>query len=151
MLKGHLSEVQRVAWSADQCRAFSGDTKGGIRVWNLTGSQPTQTPRLIVGVGGTNAKVGQTLKAFVSAPDQVQYTNAKVLLVGDSGVGKSGLSNYLAHGIKVEDGKPIPSSDGAWATHWPLSQPKKKDGVDREIWRISRAGGLPPRPSALHG
>ena len=74
------------------------------------------------------------------SPDQVQYTNAKVLLVGESGVGKTGLSNYLAHGIKVEDDKPLPSTDGAWATHWPLKHEKKKAGVEREIWLWDFAG-----------
>src|ERR1019366_7886343 len=72
--------------------------------------------------------------ALAEAPKQVQYTNAKVLLVGDSGVGKTGLSNYLAHGIKVEDDKTLPSTDGVWATHWPLPHSKKKAGVEREIW-----------------
>ena len=56
------------------------------------------------------------------------------------GVGKTGLSNYLAHGIKVEDDKPLPSTDGAWATHWPLPHDKKKAGVDREIWLWDFAG-----------
>ena len=73
-------------------------------------------------------------------PEQVQYTNAKVLLVGESGVGKTGLSNYLARGIRVEDDKPLPSTDGAWATHWPLPHARKKDGVDREIWPWDFAG-----------
>jgi GTPase SAR1 family protein len=71
---------------------------------------------------------------------EVQYANAKVLLVGESGVGKSGLANYLAHGIKVRDDKPIPSTDGAWATHWPLPHPKTTVGVDREIWLWDFAG-----------
>jgi len=74
------------------------------------------------------------------APEQVQYTNAKVLLVGESGVGKTGLSNYLAHDRKVEDDKPLPSTDGAWATHWPLKLEKKKAGVEREIWLWDFAG-----------
>ena len=72
--------------------------------------------------------------------EQITYANAKVLLVGESGVGKTGLSNYLAHGIKVEDDKPLPSTDGAWATHWPLRHEKKKSGADREIWLWDFAG-----------
>lgn len=128
VLEGHEAQVIAVAWVADERRAFSGDSKGGVRTWNLSKLlRESRTPEVLAsGSPGTL--------------DQVQYTNAKVLLVGDSGVGKSGLSNYLAHGIKVEDHKPIPSTDGAWATHWPLAHGKKKDGVDREIWLWDFAG-----------
>jgi WD40 repeat protein len=128
VLEGHKAEVRCVAWSADGRHAFSGDKGGGIRVWDL--SEFVTEPRL--------PKV--TVPALPLAPDQVQYTNAKVLLVGESGVGKTGLSNYLAHGIKVEDDKPLPSTDGAWATHWPLRHDKKKAGVEREIWLWDFAG-----------
>ena len=38
-----------------------------------------------------------SVPALPRAPDQVQYTNAKVLLVGDTGVGKSGLAERLVH------------------------------------------------------
>jgi len=69
-----------------------------------------------------------------------QYTNAKVLLVGESGVGKTGLSNYLAHGTKVQDDKPLASTDGAWATHWPLKHAHTRDGIEREIWLWDFAG-----------
>lgn len=60
--------------------------------------------------------------------------------MGDSGVGKTGLSNYLARGIKVEDDKPLPSTDGAWATQWLFKHDKKKAGVEREIWLWDFAG-----------
>jgi GTPase SAR1 family protein len=46
------------------------------------------------------------------APYQVQYTNAKVLLHGQSGAGKTGLSKRLA----LNDWQPSDSSVGAWAT-----------------------------------
>jgi WD40 repeat protein len=128
ILKGHTNPVRSVAWSADGLRTFSGDENGGIRVWDMSEFVSESRSRRIA-----NA-------AFPPAPDQVQYTNAKVLLVGDSGVGKSGLSNFLAHGIKVEDDKPLSSTDGAWATHWPLPHPGKKHGVDREIWLWDFAG-----------
>src|SRR5262249_27749223 len=56
------------------------------------------------------------------------------------GVGKTGLSNYLAHGIKVEADKALPSTDGAWATHWPLLHRNAEEGPDREIWLWDFAG-----------
>ena len=66
----------------------------------------------------------------------MQYTNAKVLLVGESGVGKTGLSNGLAH-QKFEE---TVSTDGAWATHFQISDTARTDGVDREIWLWDFAG-----------
>ena len=134
--KAILTYVRGIAWSADQRRAFSGDRSGGIRVWDLSEFVTVaQKPAVLT----TNYDA--LIETVLADPSrQVQYTNAKVLLVGDSGVGKSGLSNYLAHGIKVEGDKPIPSTDGAWATHWPLPHPKEKDGVDREIWLWDFAG-----------
>jgi small GTP-binding protein len=62
--------------------------------------------------------------------DQVQYTNAKVLLVGDSGAGKTGLSKRLAY----EQWEPSAASTvGAWATQWSLPTKTEESG-EREIW-----------------
>lgn len=128
VLKGHRAGVQTVAWSTDCRRAFSGDRRGEIRVWDLS--------KYVTKVRAPKV----TVPFALPAPEQVQYTNAKVLLVGESGAGKTGLSNYLAHGLRVQDEKPLPSTDGAWATHWPLKHDKKKAGVEREIWLWDFAG-----------
>src|SRR5207253_2518208 len=83
VLEGHTSNVWNVAWSADQRRAFSGDSRDGIRVWDLsefvTEARAPEAPA----------------SASPLAPGQVQYTNAKVLLVGDTSAGKTGLSMRL--------------------------------------------------------
>jgi small GTP-binding protein len=85
VLEGHANVITSVAWSANQDHAFSGDRNGGIRVWDLstvvTGAQSTL----------------DAVPALASEQDQAQYTNAKVLLVGDTGVGKSGLAERLVH------------------------------------------------------
>ncbi|MFL6207732.1 MAG: TIR domain-containing protein [Pyrinomonadaceae bacterium] len=85
VFEGHTSGVINVAWSVDQRRAFSGDHSGGIRVWDLSEFV-------------TEARAPED-SASVLTPmlDQVQYTNAKVLLVGDTGVGKSGLAERLVN------------------------------------------------------
>ncbi|HEY3325223.1 MAG TPA: TIR domain-containing protein [Planctomycetota bacterium] len=128
VMEGHTGAVRSVVWSADERRVFSGDDSGGIRVWDLSEFvTEAQAPKV-------------TVPAAPLAPEQVQYTNAKVLLVGESGVGKTGLSNYLARSVKVEDDKPLASTDGAWATHWPLRHDNKKAGVEREIWLWDFAG-----------
>lgn len=128
-LREDTTRVLSVAWSPDGRRAYSVDLAGIVRVRSRS--------RLVSMRAGT---VGA--RPLVPASDQVQYTNAKVLLVGESGVGKTGLSNYLAHAIKVDDGKPLPSTDGAWATHWPLTREhdKRKANLEREIWLWDFAG-----------
>ena len=121
VLEGHTAPVWGVAWSPDGRRACSAAENGVLRIWELSG--PLAETRAEEGAGES---VGAAL-------EQVQYTNAKVLLVGESGAGKTGLSNYLAYGIKVEDDKPLPSTVGAWATQWPLSAGGDGD-VEREVW-----------------
>jgi WD40 repeat protein len=69
-----------VAWSADQRYAFAGNWSNIVQIWNLsefvTETRAPEAPE----------------PALPTVPDQVQYTNAKVLLVGESGAGKTGLS-----------------------------------------------------------
>jgi small GTP-binding protein len=107
--------IETVAWSSDGRSAFSGDRERGIRVWDMT--------RLIARVDGSKST------SVVSAPEQVQYTNAKVLLVGESGTGKTGLSKVLAG----QKWKPSDSTIGAWATQWKLEVSSDKD-IEKEIW-----------------
>jgi small GTP-binding protein len=117
VLEGHKLGVMSVAWSTDGRHAFSGDMSGCIRIWDLADS-----------ITEARAAAAPTL-AIPSAPDQVQYTNAKVLLVGDTSAGKTGLSMRLA----LNKWEPSDSTVGAWATQWKLPV-SGGDGVEREIW-----------------
>jgi len=120
VLRGHrANQVKSVAWSADYRHAFSCDCEGGIRLWDLSEFiTEAQTPE-------THEQV------LLSEPDQVQYTNAKVLLVGDTSSGKTGLAHRLATGEwKPSDGSTI----GAWSTQWPLSSASAGQGLEQEIW-----------------
>ncbi|HKP03422.1 MAG TPA: TIR domain-containing protein [Chthoniobacterales bacterium] len=111
-LAGHRAQVVTVAWTADGRCVLSGDRTGDIRVWNLS--------NFIFEAG-----------IAASTPDQVQYSNAKVLLVGDTNAGKTGLTHRLATG----EWKPSEDSTvGAWSTQWPIKDANAAPGVDREIW-----------------
>jgi len=134
VLEGHLVGIRSVAWSADQRHAYSGDRNGEIRVWDLSEFVTNKKNPTVI-----TANFDVLLEnVFADVYKQFQYTNAKVLLVGDSGVGKTGLSNYLALNIKDEERNA--STDGAWATQWTLPHIVNQDGVEREIWLWDFAG-----------
>lgn len=117
VLREHSGGIRQVAWSSVQHRAFSGDEIGNIRIWNFSDFVPD------------SKSIEAQSRGLGFSPDQIQYTNAKVLLVGESGAGKTGLSKVLA-GEKWE---PSDSTVGAWATQWKLPV-ASNDGVEREIW-----------------
>jgi small GTP-binding protein len=118
VLEGQTNELMAVALSADRRRAFSGDSGGEIRVWNLSVVTVARAPNV-------------AMPSLSSTSDQVQYTNAKVLLVGDTSSGKTGLAHRLASGKwKPSDGSTV----GAWSTQWPLSGVNSTKELDREIW-----------------
>jgi small GTP-binding protein len=118
VLEGHSIAVRNVAWSTDQRHAFSGDYGGSIRVWDLSE---------FVMVAGTPEAPASALPP---APDQVQYTNAKVLLVGETGAGKTGLTERLAHDTFT----PSYSTSGAWSTQWQMKDLPLERGWEREVW-----------------
>jgi small GTP-binding protein len=82
VLEGHDGAVKGVSWIAHSDHAVSVDSWGNVREWDLS-----------------QAIAGEYVqKPAVPGQDQIQYTNAKVLLVGDTGVGKSGLAERLTRG-----------------------------------------------------
>ncbi|MGA2178936.1 MAG: TIR domain-containing protein [Verrucomicrobiota bacterium] len=127
VLEGHTAHVTTVAWSVDGRRAFSGDKKGGIRVWDLSEFvTEARVPKTVA----PKLQTSSTRMTRKLVPDQVQYTNAKVLLVGETSAGKTGLSYRLATGEwKPSEGSTV----GAWATQWKLPV-SSGEGVEREIW-----------------
>lgn len=119
VLKEHNNSVRTVAWCTDGRRALSGDSRGNICLWNFSEF-----------ISGSQEPHGAVL-AIPPELDQVQYTNAKVLLVGDTSSGKTGLAHRLATGKwKPSDGSTV----GAWSTQWQLADKSEITGLEREIW-----------------
>lgn len=140
---GHAGVVWGVAIVPDGTRAVSASDDNTLRVWDLATAKS-------IGIleGHTNCVYGVALSAdgarAVSAPQdgtlrvwdikaihKASYTNAKVLFVGDSGAGKSGLVKCLVH--DEPPGGNL-STDAGWTAQLELAHNSKSKVTDREIW-----------------
>ena len=112
ILEGHTGPVLGVVVSGDGSKAVSASADKSLRVWDL------------------------------KSIHKASYTNAKVLFVGESGAGKSGLVKRLVFDQPPSGRK---STDAVWATQlgskstdaaWAiqLEHTSKSKAVDREIW-----------------
>jgi small GTP-binding protein len=118
VMQGFGTALVTAKWSIDQSNVFAGDDRGGIWAWDM--SRLTQSKVL-----GTSTPLQPTIV------DQVEYTNAKVLLVGDTSSGKTALVHRLAtRGWKPSDSSTI----GVWCTQWPLSDGSVESKLEHEIW-----------------
>jgi WD40 repeat protein len=110
---GHANNIVAVVFSGDAHRIMSCDEAGVVRIQQMS-SVLDRMP------GGT---------ASASSTEPTQYINAKVVLVGESGAGKTGLSRRLALG----DWQPSDSTVGAWVTQWKLPV-DSGPGIEKEVW-----------------
>jgi WD40 repeat protein len=148
-LEGHPHEVNGVAVTPGGTRAVSASRDNTLRVWDLaTGKHLVSleghtgaVSRVAVTPDGTRAvstSLDKTLRVWdLMSLRKASYTNAKVLIVGDSGVGKTGLAHRLTTGTPPGQ---LLSTDAAWATHWPLPHEPTAEHGEREIWLWDFAG-----------
>jgi small GTP-binding protein len=154
-LQGHTGLVCGVAVTLDGRRAVSASYDGTLRVWDLgsyaclaaLGGHTQGVHGVAVTPDGrrTVASIDKTLRVWDLSPlgepapeatAATRYTNAKVLLVGDTGVGKTGLALRLTK----DDYQPTSSTDGVWATHMPLPATPATAGTEHEVWLWDFAG-----------
>ncbi|MBV9471279.1 MAG: TIR domain-containing protein [Abitibacteriaceae bacterium] len=121
-LEGHTGEINRIDFSSDGHFLASNSSDGTVRLWRYDFSNwkticvlPASTPsEFYIGLAfhpslpvlATIAKQGLSIRIWEldlnflldaeSLISTVHYTNAKIVLVGDNGVGKSGLSTVLS-------------------------------------------------------
>jgi len=156
VLEGHAGFVKDVAVTADGRRVVSGSNDNSIRVWEtetgkclatLEGHTNTVSGmaitvdgrRVVSGSDDRTVRVWELPPYEEKAGEETEaevYTNAKVLLVGDSGVGKTGLAWRLTE----DKFEPTVSTDAAWATQLKLPHEVSSREIEREIWLWDFAG-----------
>lgn len=159
-LEGHTESVWAVTVNADGSRAYTASTDGTVRVWDLRERHLVATLNCIYPevyslalssdgrwlVSGSSATPEEaagvvelwdllSLENSTLIVEPARYTNAKVCLVGESGVGKSGLALRLAEARWQETG----STHGMTVAK--LDLPALPDGgMEREVWLWDFAG-----------
>jgi len=157
VLEGHAGPINYVDFSANGRWLVSKSGDNTIRLWRCDTwayvsvlEEPASEfwppglafhPRLPVlatlGEEDTIIRIWELDEALLlgQAQESVHYTTAKLVLVGDSGVGKTGLGWRLAHGEFKEHA----STHGQ--QFWPLKQLglKRKDGTECEavLWELA--------------
>nr|QNO48683.1 hypothetical protein AMAKCJMG_00017 [Methanosarcinales archaeon ANME-2c ERB4] len=153
-LEGHTNTVFGVAVTPDGKTIVSGSYDMTLRVWDIETGQcraifechtdavwgVAVTPdgkTVISGSGDNTLRVWDLPEPDMSieAANSARYTNAKVVLVGESGVGKTGIAMRLAEDRWQETG----------STHgmnvWQLNLPEVATAdMEREVWLWDFAG-----------
>jgi WD40 repeat protein/transcription elongation factor Elf1 len=112
-LEGHTDRVRELAITPDNKNIVSGSHDGTMRVWDLP--EPD---------------------APVELADSTRYTNAKVVLVGETGVGKTGLALRLCEGRwEITE-----STHGMIISRLELPPAKGEADMEREVWLWDFAG-----------
>ncbi len=152
--EGHSDSVRTVAWSPEGRRALSGSDDNTVRLWDI------ETGECLVTLRGHSSRVtsiawssngkdvfsaainavmrqwtlGEEAREFADGGKQKRYANAKIVLLGKSGVGKSGLAYRLIEDRFVE----THSTHGMHV--WRLDLPIAEDEtVEREalLWDLA--------------
>lgn len=153
-LEGHSGRVWSLAVSADGKLAVSGASDETIRIWDLEAQVliaafnaglgsisalaiSADGRRLVSGSFGGSLTIWEhpSFAAIAAPAETARYTNAKVCLVGESGVGKSGLALRLAELRWQETG----STHGMTVAKLDLPA-LPEAGMEREVWLWDFAG-----------
>lgn len=153
-LEGHSKDILSVAITPDGYTAVSGSSDSTLKVWDLATGKCLATfeghaaPVLAVAVtpNGRTAVSGSsdgTLRVWdlpkpdvlVAESDSARYTNAKVVLVGETGVGKTGLALRLCE----NRWEATESTHGMIISRLELPTDSGED-LEREVWLWDFAG-----------
>jgi small GTP-binding protein len=159
VLEGHTDTVRSVSFSSDGRILASNSSDETVKLWRcdtweMIGAldevsarywppgvafAPKETVLATLGEQDTIVRIWdldhRALLGSPQTPESVHYTTAKLVLVGDSGVGKTGLGWRLAHG----EFKEHTSTHGQQFWIIPQLGLKRKDGTECEavLWDLA--------------
>jgi len=150
--EGHTSFVWRVAVTLDGKTVVSGSLDKTLKVWDLATGQCRATfeghtgavygvavtpdgKTVVLGSWDSRLRVWDLPKPTIEVADVPRYTNAKVVLVGETGVGKTGLALRLCE----DRWEPTESTHGMIVSKLELPA-DTPSGMEREVWLWDFAG-----------
>jgi WD40 repeat protein len=156
IFEGHSAPVRAVAVTSDGRFCVTGDARGVVRLWAaetgqclamlkghrgwVNGLAVTPDARRVASVGSDGTlRVWDIPEWILIRADALRkrgYMNAKVVLLGDSGVGKTGLALRLWH----DRWKRTESTHGMEIQRLVLRQAGTEQAVEREVWLWDLAG-----------
>lgn len=132
-LGGHTSHIYAVAVTADGRSIVSGSYDRSVRLWEMLSNTERAAKKAAV---TKYIRTDLPKEPEPTASEPTRYTNAKVILTGESGVGKTGLAYRLTEGRFRE----TVSTDALWATQLKLPENLGCGVSEREIWLWDFAG-----------
>jgi len=155
VLEGHTEPVSKALITANGKIIVSTSEDQTLRVWDaetgdclkivsmktqsIVTARMTGNDLLIILRGSEKIGIWKLDDIYNSVSRRIRevlYTNAKVLLVGETGTGKSGLAHRLVNDEFVQ----TISSDGVWASQMKLPYEVNVKGIEREVWLWDFAG-----------
>jgi len=148
VFEGHARRVESVGFASNNHLAVSSG-EDGARIWRIPSGECLMQIRHAFGIaaftpdakrlitGLTNGRLALWPLSVIpkSSLESTRYTNAKVVLLGESGVGKTGLANRLI-GNHYES---TDSTHGMRVERLVLPQTTKAS-MEREVWLWDLAG-----------